>query len=182
MRKFASRGGRSGTPCPPPGGPPRSPLRLPGGPCTGQPCGTHRAQGHGRCPLQEFPSQRREAFPRGPGAARGWGVLTARRPPRPPEDASECTWGRAGLPRRHRRLTLPGTEVRPHWSPGPWGGGGVVPPERPRSWSPRDMDGSCPGSPTVQRPPEKGRRGPSAVLRAEVSSRWGPPGEAVRGP
>lgn len=75
---------------------------------------------------------------------------------RPKLRMNECAWGRAGLPCRHRRLTLPGTEVRPRWSPSLWGGGWGGPTrgasclELRRHWT-----GAVLGAPWCRDPPRR---------------------------
>lgn len=134
-------------------------------------------RGTGRHPLQEFPFQREEAFLRVPGAARGWGVLTARRPSSPPKAESERAWGRARLQRRHRssRACLALRCVPPGPLASGAGGGptrGASCLELRRRWA-----GAAPGAPWCRDSPENGRRGQSMVLMAGVSPRWGPPQE-----
>lgn len=132
-------------------------------------------RGTGRHPLQEFPFQREEAFLRGLGAARGWGVLTARRPSSPPKAESERAWGQARLQRRHRssRACLALRCVPPGPLASGAGGGptrGASCLELRRRWA-----GAVPGAPWCRDSPEKGRRGQSMVLMAGVSPRWGSP-------
>lgn len=188
MRKSASGGGPSRHAAPPPGGPPSLPTAASWRP-------RHRPalrnpQGPG--PRGDAPSKRsllREERPsRGAPEPPVVGECSQPGGPhtRPKLRMNECAWGRAGLPCRHRRLTLPGTEVRPRWSPSLWGGGWGGPTrgasclELRRHWT-----GAVLGAPWCRDPPEKGHRGPSAVLEAGVSSRWGPPwgkwSEGLRG-
>lgn len=113
----------------PQGGPPSPPPPLPGGPGTGEPCGTHRAQGHRRHPPR-VPFSERRSLPEGP---RSRPVGECSQPGGPPAHPklSLNAWGRARLQRRHRSSRACHAEVRPTWSPGLWGG--VVPLEGPHA-------------------------------------------------
>ena len=177
MRKSAPGGGRGRHAVPPQAALLAPHCRFLEAPAQASPAEPTGPRATGRRPLQEFPSQRREASPRGPGAARGWGALTARRPPRPPKAASERVWGRAGCctdtaDSRCLALRCVPLVARPLGR-----GVGEVPPEWPRAWSPRDTGRGLSWEPHGAAAPREGPQGPSAVLRAGVSSRWGPPGE-----